>query len=286
VAEDFRDPDNREVLCVDDSVTSGSTHAVSADPEKFQCRDSRPRLSGQAQLACWCVEDSSRAPLRWTTGNACPGTSPSPAQRFDQLRAIHFTRSFAGRYQNGHGNIVMAEKDRNPRTTVSKCKIRLVSLRYGGAVLQESGGLPLAPMTIDRELWIGYRIYFLFLIFTSLWTAIRILRIWFRVPPFMGSGHPEFDRIHLDTLERAGFSICRWIGLVLLSWALLGALATARMAVDLERTANTVTVPFVMSDLSASLAAALCTTIFLYLIRWHLLVRIESYRSSTLENKN
>ncbi len=59
MAEDFGDADDREILGVDDRVAAGGAHAVSADAEKFELR-------------------------------------VAAVQSFDELRAVHFSGSFAG----------------------------------------------------------------------------------------------------------------------------------------------------------------------------------------------
>src|ERR1700722_1436043 len=70
MAEDFGDADDGEVFGVDDGVASGGAHAVGADAEEFE---------------------------RWVAA----------AQGFDELSAVHFTRSFAGGDENSHGEVLL-----------------------------------------------------------------------------------------------------------------------------------------------------------------------------------
>ena len=87
--EDFGDADDGQVSGIDHRVTTDSAHALAADAEegKFRrCGDSRPRLSGGAQL-------------RWFL-------SGGMTQSFDQLRTIHFTGGFTRGDENEHGSIV------------------------------------------------------------------------------------------------------------------------------------------------------------------------------------
>ena len=87
MAEDFSDPDDRQILCVDNGVAAGGAHAVTADAEELKRslrRDSRPfdklragsRLSSGAKLRCL--------------------SRGSPLKSLNKLRAVHFPRSFAG----------------------------------------------------------------------------------------------------------------------------------------------------------------------------------------------
>ncbi len=73
MAKDLGDADDREVFGVDDRVTSGGAHALTAHAEEFKRR-------------------------------------VLTAQRLDQLRAIHFSRSLAGGDEDAHRGIVMATR--------------------------------------------------------------------------------------------------------------------------------------------------------------------------------
>jgi len=143
-------------------------------------------------------------------------------------------------------------------------------------LFQESGAIPTGPIVIDGELWVGYRIYLLFQFITCCWTLAKVLRIWFRVPPFTARAQTSSDPHYFVTLQHSAVSISRWTGLVLLACCFVAALAIARMASNLPQFSVAVSeVLATVRDLSASLAAALCVTVFLYLTRWHLLLRIE-----------
>src|SRR5271167_858213 len=69
MAEDFGDTHHREIFRVYHVVAASSAHAVPTHTKEFQ--------------------------RRITT-----------AQRLDELRAVHFTRSFTGGDENSHGSIV------------------------------------------------------------------------------------------------------------------------------------------------------------------------------------
>jgi hypothetical protein len=145
-------------------------------------------------------------------------------------------------------------------------------------VLQESGGLITSPMSIDREFWIGYKIYIWFLLLTFVWTAYKMLRVWYRVPPFFVKSQQSMDPGYLKILERLISSFARWSGLVFLGWGLVAAMAIYRTSIDLQRAGAISAADFLapVGDLSASLCAALWVLLFLYLARWHLLNRTES----------
>lgn len=146
-------------------------------------------------------------------------------------------------------------------------------------MLQESGGLITSPVSIDREFWVGYKIYIWFLLLTFVWTAYRMLRVWYRVPPFFVRLQQSKDTGYLKLLEYSTRSFARWSGLVFLGWGLVTATTIYRTSYDLQREGVINAAEFLspVGDLSASLCAALWVVLFLYLARWHLLNRIERH---------
>ena len=70
MAEDFGDADDSEVAGIHDGVAAGFAHALAADAEEFQS---------------WVMA----------------------AKGADELRAVHFARSFSGGDQDAHRGIVM-----------------------------------------------------------------------------------------------------------------------------------------------------------------------------------
>ena len=146
-------------------------------------------------------------------------------------------------------------------------------------MLQESGGLITSPMSIDREFWVGYKIYIWFLLLTFVWTAYRMLRVWYRVPPFFVRLQQSKDTGYLKLLVYSTRSFARWSGLVFLGWGLVTATTIYRTSYDLQREGVINAAEFLspVGDLSASLCAALWVVLFLYLARWHLLKRIEGH---------
>jgi hypothetical protein len=132
-------------------------------------------------------------------------------------------------------------------------------------------------MSIDRELWIGYKIYVWFLIVTVVWTTYKMLTVWYRVPPFLVRLQQSKDPGYLRLLEHSTRSFARWSGLVFLGWVVVAATAVSRTSIDLHREVAIGAADFLspVGGLSASLCAALWVVLFLYLARWHLLNRIE-----------
>lgn len=146
-------------------------------------------------------------------------------------------------------------------------------------MVQESGGMT-SPMSIDRELWIGYKIYIWFLLATVVWAARRMLRVWYRVPPFLVRPQQSREPGYLKLLELSTTSFARWTGLVVLGWVVIAATEVSRTSFDLQREVAIGAADFIspVGDLSASLCAGLWVVLFLYLARWYLDNRIERHR--------
>jgi hypothetical protein len=142
-------------------------------------------------------------------------------------------------------------------------------------VLQESGALSTA-LVIDRQLWVGYKIYFWFLISTFAWVAVRVLRIWLRVPPFSRSEN-RLDPNYQTGLRFLANSIQRWAGLVLICGALLASIGIVRVDAEAQQfpKPTTLIILFGAADVGGLLAAGLVVVLALYLLRWHVLLRLE-----------
>lgn len=143
-------------------------------------------------------------------------------------------------------------------------------------MLQQSSGLSLDPIIIDREMWIGYKIYVCFLFAALAWAGFRIIRVWSPVPPFSSKARHPPDRDCVKSWRRLARSVARWTGLILVGAALIVAIALCRMASVPPQVALNASVFLPdLGDVGGSLVAALVVVLVLYLIRWHLMLRIE-----------
>ncbi len=99
MANNLSDADDRKLLGIDNNFATGSSHALPARAEEFKL----PGLCGGGRFAPQ-LDGAEPRPHMSRTGYA-------PPQRFDQLRAIHFARGFAGRDENPHGDIVTGQNE-------------------------------------------------------------------------------------------------------------------------------------------------------------------------------
>jgi hypothetical protein len=147
-------------------------------------------------------------------------------------------------------------------------------------VLQESGVLPVDPIFVDGEIWIGCKIYWWFLLATLGWATFKIFRVWLRVPPFSSKAKQASGPDRVRSWQRLARSVARWAGLVLIGAALLVSIALCRMASEPPQIAiSTGVFLSVERDVGVSLIAAFFVVLVLYLIRWHLVLRIERHNS-------
>jgi hypothetical protein len=144
-------------------------------------------------------------------------------------------------------------------------------------MIQESTGLKAGSIIIDRELWIGYKIYLSFLLLTGIWTVFTVLKAWYRVPPFRGNQILVDDPAYLKLLQGYAADVTRWLGLIFLAWGILAATAICRVVAS-ELRQDRISIAafmYIVEDLSASFATVLWVAVFLYLVRWHFLSRFE-----------
>jgi hypothetical protein len=141
-------------------------------------------------------------------------------------------------------------------------------------MLQES--MNWDPRYIDAELSTGMKIYILFLFVVCIITSIRLIRVWRAAPPFRLSrqaGNPAYLRL----LQASGTSLKQWIGFTFFAWGVLASVSLHDFCEGLlgeKRTARAVLL-LAIQDFSATLTMALLVVLFLFLVRWHVLERIE-----------
>jgi hypothetical protein len=117
---------------------------------------------------------------------------------------------------------------------------------------EEAAGWELRNMI--REPSTSYKLYVLFLRFVCIGTAVRLLKAWWAAPPFRLSRRAN----NLTYLKGLEADVCN-----------------RQLA---EQTVGTATFLVVIEDYSTALSGALFVVLFVFLVRWHLLARIERLR--------
>lgn len=123
------------------------------------------------------------------------------------------------------------------------------------------------------------RIYLLLLLLACVMATIKLIRIWRAAPPFKSSedlSNPAYRQL----LRASRTGLNQWIACVLITWGILGSTAVyddcEGMLASKHFTHSMIL--FALQDFSVSLSVALVAVLFLFLVRWHVLRRIERLR--------
>jgi hypothetical protein len=147
----------------------------------------------------------------------------------------------------------------------------------GAEMVQESVTWDLRHMT--RTPSTSTEIYILFLFIVCIVTSVKLVRIWRTARPFRLSGQAGSPS-YLQLLETSSGSLKQWIGSTFLAW---GICASINLTDVCSRLFNNPKIRifeilFIILDFSTALTMALLVVLFLFLVRWHMLKRIEGLR--------
>ena len=134
-----------------------------------------------------------------------------------------------------------------------------------------------------REPTTTFKLYVLFLVIVCVVTCIKLIRVWVAVPPFRASSKtasPEYSAL----LRRSSRSLKQWIGSVILSYALLFSTSLYGVCRDVlnDNRVGGAALFFVIEDYAAALSMAILVILMVFLVRWHLVRRIERLAEITL----
>lgn len=137
------------------------------------------------------------------------------------------------------------------------------------------------PLTWDyRRMWDGPSpylwLYLLFLLLACIVAIAKLLRVWRVAPPFKLSTVTDRSA-YARTLRASASSLQRWIGATFFSWAILVSFNVINVGQRIleQREPWGASVLIVIMSYSEALSGALLVALLLYLIRWHILKRIE-----------
>ncbi len=119
----------------------------------------------------------------------------------------------------------------------------------------------------------------LFLLVVCVVTGIKLIRAWRVAPPFRLSrqaGNPAY----LQLLQAWSTSLKQWIGSTFLGWGILASISLYEVCdrlLDVKGMAR-FAILFVVQDFAVALVMALLVAVFLFLVRWHMLDRMQHLR--------
>ncbi len=122
-------------------------------------------------------------------------------------------------------------------------------------------------------------LYLLFLLVICVVGVVKLLIVWWVAPPFRLSRVKDRPA-YLDKLTATAASLQRWTGAVFFSWAILVFFNVPNVGRSIleQREPWGASILIVVMFYSEALSAALLVALLLYLIRWHILKRIEYLR--------
>jgi len=124
------------------------------------------------------------------------------------------------------------------------------------------------------------KFYLLFLFVVCILASVKLVRVWRAAPPFRLSrkaGSPAY----LQSLETSSTSLRQWIGSTFLAWGIFASVSLYDVCnglLDSKSSIGSFVILFVIQDFSTTLTITLLVVLFLYLVRWHMLKRIERLR--------
>jgi hypothetical protein len=141
-------------------------------------------------------------------------------------------------------------------------------------MVQESATWDLRRMT--RTPSTITEIYILVLFLVCIVTSMKLFRIWRAAPPFRPSRQAS-SPAYLELLETSSGSLKQWIGSMFLSWGIFVSISLTDVCsrvLDDKKIGNSL-ILFIIPDFSSALTMALLVVLFLFLVLWHMLKRIE-----------
>jgi len=132
---------------------------------------------------------------------------------------------------------------------------------------------------IDHAPSASMKIYVLFLFFVCILASVKLFRIWRAAPPLRSSRKAD-SPAYLQLLDTSSDSLGQWIRSTLLVgaiFAFVGLNDTCNRLLT-SKAIGSSSLLFVFQDFSTTLSMALLVVLFLHLVRWHLLRRIDCLR--------
>jgi hypothetical protein len=125
------------------------------------------------------------------------------------------------------------------------------------------------------------RIYLLFLFVTCVVAAAKLVRAWRAALPFRllrQAGNLTYIR----SLRASSTSLKHWVGCVFIGWGICTSTSLYEFCVRLldENRVGSFAILFAVLGFSSTLTMTLLVVLFVSLVRWHLIQRIENLGSA------
>ena len=122
----------------------------------------------------------------------------------------------------------------------------------------------------------GLRVYTLFLFSVGFVYLVKLTRVWRNAPPLRLS-RQKGNLAYVRYLEDASSGLNHWMGLIPLVWGIYASthLYNVCAGLQMSKVVSHQTILFILQDFSTGLSMTLLVMLFLFLVRWHLLRRVQ-----------
>lgn len=133
------------------------------------------------------------------------------------------------------------------------------------------------PQTLIREPSVIFKIYLLFLVVVCATTTMKLVRIWRAVPPLRRVDRLD-DPIYMKLMRTASRSLSQWIGCTFFAWGILVATTLCEVSSGMmnEKVSGRLMILFEVRDFSTALSLTLWIALYVFLVRWHVVARIDA----------
>jgi len=132
----------------------------------------------------------------------------------------------------------------------------------------------------------GMKLYMLFLLVACVIAGAKLLKAWRGALPFR-SWRQANNPAYVESLAAASISLRHWMGCTFLVWGFYFAshLYNVCSGLQASRTVGNSAILFVIQEFATGLAMTILVVLFLFLVRWHLVKRIERLRPGTMSSE-
>jgi len=125
------------------------------------------------------------------------------------------------------------------------------------------------------------RLYLLFLGVACIVTSFKLVRLWIAAPPFQLKRQVG-NAAYLHRLEHTRSSLKQWIALTLVIWGIFTSLSVYDVCNRLlgQKTYGSALFIDILGEFSTALTLCLVVVLFILLVRWYLMKRMEQLHKS------
>ncbi len=124
----------------------------------------------------------------------------------------------------------------------------------------------------------GFNFYVLFLFVACVVAGAKLLKAWRVARPFRSARQAD-NPAYLESLNAASISLKHWIGCIFLVWGLYASMHLYEVCSGLyvSKSVGNSAILLVIQDFSTGFTMTCMVALFLFLVRWHMVKRVQKY---------